>query len=78
MLTRDPSKASFPAAVEVAQGDLLDLDALRAAFTGVSSLFLLNAVTGDEFTQAIITSTSPGNRVSSAWSTCRCSMPIAP
>ncbi|MBX3543269.1 NmrA/HSCARG family protein [Chelatococcus sp.] len=55
VLTRDPSKASFPAAVEVAQGDLLDLDALRAAFTGVSSLFLLNAVTGDEFTQAIIT-----------------------
>jgi len=55
VLTRDPSKASFPAGVEVAQGDLLDLDALRAAFTGVSSLFLLNAVTGDEFTQAIIT-----------------------
>ena len=53
VLTRDPSKASFPAGVEVAQGDLLDLDALRAAFTGVSSLFLLNAVTGDEFTQAL-------------------------
>ncbi|MER8874507.1 NmrA/HSCARG family protein [Mesorhizobium sp. M0814] len=55
VLTRDPSKADFQAGVEVAQGDLLDIDSLRAAFTGVSTLFLLNAVTGDEFTQAIIT-----------------------
>ncbi|ASG23968.1 SDR family oxidoreductase [Nitrospirillum viridazoti] len=55
VLTRDPSKADFPAGVEVAQGDLLDIDALRAAFAGVDTLFLLNAVTGDEFTQAIIT-----------------------
>ncbi|MBO3759353.1 NmrA/HSCARG family protein [Ciceribacter sp. L1K22] len=53
--TRDASKADFPAGVEVAEGDLLDLDALRAAFNGVRTLFLLNAVTGDEFTQAIIT-----------------------
>ncbi|MFB2564190.1 SDR family oxidoreductase [Rhizobium sp. IMFF44] len=55
VLTRDPSKADVPAGVEVAQGDLLDIDALRGAFHGVSTLFLLNAVTGDEFTQAIIT-----------------------
>ncbi|TWB70686.1 uncharacterized protein YbjT (DUF2867 family) [Nitrospirillum amazonense] len=55
VLTRDPSKADFPAGVDVAQGDLLDIDALRAAFAGVDTLFLLNAVTGDEFTQAIIT-----------------------
>jgi uncharacterized protein YbjT (DUF2867 family) len=55
VLVRDPSKASFPAGVEVAQGDLLDIDALRAAFAGVSTLFLLNAVAGDEFTQALIT-----------------------
>jgi uncharacterized protein YbjT (DUF2867 family) len=55
VLTRDPAKAGFPAGVEVVQGDLLDIDALRAAFQGVSTLFLLNAVTGDEFTQAIIT-----------------------
>ncbi len=55
VLTRDPSKANVPAGVEVAQGDLLDIDALRSAFNGVSTLFLLNAVTGDEFTQAIIT-----------------------
>jgi uncharacterized protein YbjT (DUF2867 family) len=54
VLTRDPSKADFAAGVDVAQGDLLDIDALRRAFDGVSTLFLLNAVTGDEFTQAII------------------------
>jgi len=54
VLTRDPSKADFPGNVEVVQGDLLDIDGLRAAFSGVSTLFLLNAVTGDEFTQAII------------------------
>ncbi len=55
VLTRDPAKASFPAGVEVVQGDLLDIHGLRAAFSGISTLFLLNAVTGDEFTQAIIT-----------------------
>lgn len=55
VLTRDPAKADFPANVDVVQGDMLDIDALRAAVSGVSTLFLLNAVTGDEFTQAIIT-----------------------
>lgn len=55
VLTRDPTKAAFPAGVDVAKGDLLDIDSLRAAFVGVRTLFLLNAVTGDEFTQAIVT-----------------------
>lgn len=55
VLTRDASKADFPIDVEIAQGEILDLDALRNAFKGVRTLFLLNAVTGDEFTQAIIT-----------------------
>lgn len=55
VLTRDPAHTDFPATVEVLQGDLLDLAALRRAFSGVSTLFLLNAVTGDEFTQALIT-----------------------
>ncbi|MDR8052477.1 SDR family oxidoreductase [Burkholderia cenocepacia] len=54
VLVRDPSKADFPAAVSVAQGDMLDLDALRRAFSGVRTLFLLNGVAGDEFTQALI------------------------
>ena len=55
VLTRDPTKAAFPAGVDVAKGDLLDIDSLRGAFVGVRTLFLLNAVTGDEFTQAIVT-----------------------
>jgi len=55
VLTRDPAKADVPAGVEIAKGDLLYIDALRAAFDGVRTLFLLNAVTGDEFAQAIIT-----------------------
>ena len=54
-LVRDPAKASLPAQVEVVQGDLLDVVALRAAFSGVSTLFLLNAVVPDEFTQALLT-----------------------
>lgn len=54
-LVRDTSKANFPAGVTVAKGDLLDVDSLRNAFDGVSTLFLLNAVAPDEFTQALIT-----------------------
>ena len=53
-LVRDPSKANFPPQVEVVQGDLLDVDSLRAAMSGVSTLFLLNGVVADEFTQALI------------------------
>lgn len=53
-LVRDPAKANFPAGVSVVQGDLLDVDSLRGAFAGVSTLFLLNAVVPDEFTQALI------------------------
>jgi uncharacterized protein YbjT (DUF2867 family) len=55
VLVRDPAKADFPAGVQVVQGDLLDIDAVRAAFSGVRTLFLLNAVAADEFTQALIT-----------------------
>lgn len=53
-LVRDPAKADLPAGVEIAVADLLDVDALRAALSGVSTLFLLNAVVADEFTQALI------------------------
>ncbi|KMM77397.1 NmrA family transcriptional regulator [Xanthomonas sp. NCPPB 1128] len=55
VLSRDPSKAEFDITVEVVKGDLLDIGSLRRALSGVRTLFLLNAVTGDEFTQAIIT-----------------------
>ncbi|MBB4227023.1 SDR family oxidoreductase [Rhizobium mongolense] len=53
-LVRDPSKAKFPQDVRVVQGDFLDIDSLRNAMSGVSTLFLLNAVVSDEFTQALI------------------------
>jgi uncharacterized protein YbjT (DUF2867 family) len=54
VLVRDPAKADFPADVTVVRGDLLDVDSLRGALSGVSTLFLLNAVVADEFTQALI------------------------
>lgn len=53
-LVRNPAKANFPGGVERVQGDLLDVDSLRSAFQGVSTLFLLNAVVPDEFTQALV------------------------
>lgn len=53
-LVRDPSKADLPVGVEVVKGDLLDVDSLRQAFAGASSLFLLNAVVADEYTQALV------------------------
>lgn len=53
-LVRDPAKVNFPAGVATVQGDLLDVDSLRKALSGVSTLFLLNAVVADEFTQALI------------------------
>lgn len=53
-LVRNPATAKLPAAVQIAQGDLLDVDSLRGALDGVSTLFLLNAVVADEFTQALV------------------------
>ena len=53
-LVRDPDKADFPAGVSVVKGDLMDPDSLRGAFADVDAFFLLNAVTPDEFTQALI------------------------
>ncbi len=53
-LVRDPAKANFPEGIAVVQGDFLDVDTMRSALEGVSTLFLLNAVAPDEFTQALI------------------------
>ncbi|MDM0118349.1 SDR family oxidoreductase [Variovorax arabinosiphilus] len=53
-LVRDPSKTHFPSGIEVIQGDLLDVASLRRALTGASTLFLLNGVVPDEFTQALV------------------------
>ena len=54
-LARSPEKAQFPAGVTPVKGDLMDVDVMRAALSKVSTLFLLNAVTADEVTQALIT-----------------------
>lgn len=53
-LVRNPETANLPASVQIVQGDLLDVDSLRGALKDVSTLFLLNAVVADEFTQALV------------------------
>ena len=53
-LVRGTTESDIPAGVTVVKGDLLDVDSLRSAFAGVSTLFLLNAVAPDEFTQALM------------------------
>ena len=52
---RKPGKQSLPAGVAEVVGDLTDIGSLRAALSSVRTLFLLNAVTPDEVTQAIVT-----------------------
>lgn len=54
-LTRNPAKAALPAGVTPVAGDMLDVDATRAALAEVSTLFLLNAVTAEELTQTLLT-----------------------
>jgi uncharacterized protein YbjT (DUF2867 family) len=54
-LVRQPGKRSFPAGVTEVVADLTDVPSLRAALSSVRTLFLLNAVTPDEVTQALIT-----------------------
>ena len=54
-LTRSPEKAKFPRGVTPVKGDLMDIDATQAAIARTSTLFLLNAVTPDEVTQALLT-----------------------
>jgi uncharacterized protein YbjT (DUF2867 family) len=52
-LTRSPEKARLPDGIKAVQGDLTDIDALRRAMNGVSTLFLLAPNAADEFTQAL-------------------------
>lgn len=54
-LTRDPSKAKFPSGVTPVAGDMLDVESMRKALAGVSTLFLLNAVSAQELTEAVLT-----------------------
>lgn len=53
-LTRSPEKARFPAGVIPVAGDLSDMESLRAAMTGVDTLFLLAPNVPDELTQAML------------------------
>ena len=54
-LTRDPSKAKFPDGVVPVRGDMLDVESMRSALARASTLFLLNAVTPEELSQAVLT-----------------------
>lgn len=54
-LSRDPGRAVFPTGVTAVKGDMTDIPSMRAALKGVDTLFLINAVTADEVTQAIST-----------------------
>jgi uncharacterized protein YbjT (DUF2867 family) len=53
-LTRSPEKAQVPSGVTPVRGDLADIDSLRSAFKGVSTLFLLVPNVADELTQAML------------------------
>lgn len=53
-LTRSPDKAQLPAGVTAVKGDLADIDSIRAALQGVSTLFLLAPNASDELTQAML------------------------
>lgn len=54
-LVRQTGKRAFAQGVTEVVADLTDVASLRAAFSSVRTLFLLNAVTPDEVTQALIT-----------------------
>src|SRR5512134_1161717 len=55
-LVRDVKKAAaFPPGVKAVQGDMTELDSMRAALKDIDTLFLLNAVVPDELTQALLT-----------------------
>jgi uncharacterized protein YbjT (DUF2867 family) len=53
-LTRSPEKAKLPAGVTAVKGDLADIDTIREALKGVSTLFLLAPNAPDELTQAML------------------------
>ena len=54
-LARSPEKSLFPDGVTPVKADLMDVEATRKAIEQASTLFLLNAVTPDELTQALLT-----------------------
>ncbi|CAI8984253.1 NAD(P)H dehydrogenase (quinone) [Pseudomonas sp. IT-194MI4] len=54
-LVRQSGKRDFPAGVTEVVADLTDVPSMCVALSSVRTLFLLNAVTPDEVTQALIT-----------------------
>jgi uncharacterized protein YbjT (DUF2867 family) len=54
-LVRRAGRAPFPTGVQEVVADLTDVASMRSALSGVRTLFLLNAVTPDEVTQALQT-----------------------
>lgn len=53
-LTRSPDNAQLPIGVRPVRGDLADIESLRAALEGVSTLFLLAPNLADELTQSML------------------------
>jgi uncharacterized protein YbjT (DUF2867 family) len=51
---KQPQQNQYPNEVEVAVGDLLDPDSVANAMKGIDKLFLLNAVSPSELTEALI------------------------
>ncbi|MDR3533019.1 MAG: NmrA/HSCARG family protein [Rhodopila sp.] len=54
-LTRSPETARLPAGITAVKGDLSDVDGVRSALVGISTLFLLAPNAPDELTQAMLT-----------------------
>jgi uncharacterized protein YbjT (DUF2867 family) len=57
-LTRSPDTAKLPSSITPVRGDLADVDTIRVALDGVSTLFLLVPNVADELTQAMLTLTA--------------------
>jgi uncharacterized protein YbjT (DUF2867 family) len=54
-LTRSPEKANLPSGIVPVKGEVSDIESMRKALAGVSTLFLLLPGVADELTQALIT-----------------------
>jgi uncharacterized protein YbjT (DUF2867 family) len=54
VLTRSPDTARLPAGVTPVHGELADVESMRAALSGVSTLFLLAPNVADELTQVML------------------------
>ncbi|QPF86208.1 NmrA/HSCARG family protein [Bradyrhizobium genosp. L] len=57
-LTRSPGSVQLPSHVTAVRGDTADVESVRAALDGVSTLFLLVPNVADELTQAMLTLTA--------------------